>query len=817
MSPRRPLPLLPGPARTAGRVQRKCLLATAAAVAWLCVASAPALATSGYGPSGHFTTTGGDAQAIAVDPATRQFYVATFVSEGFDPGAIERFSSTAGPLNTFGSAYFTGVAVDPLNHDVYAYDSQHQSIDAFDSAGDPVDVFEEGTTSTLVLTGGEFAAVRIATDAAGDIYYPNQALGELQQFHPDGTPGLTIADLTGPSDVAVAPDGTIYVLDTNASSGEPQLQQFEPTGAPTGTGVFAAGGLSRPRAAGVDAGGDVFVLDDTPDGTVVDELDSSGGRLRTFAAGLLHEADSIAVDPSSGAVYVLQNEGFSSPGSVSLFTPSTITPPAAATGQATGIDPGDELVTGTVNPEGTDTTYRFDYGRTQAFGRAAPPTDTDAGHGAADAQAIAVIAGLEPNQTYRYRVVATNAEGDRTYGADEAFTTQPARPAVSGETASATTQTGTTLEAQINPNNQPTSYYFEYATSPTLSGASAVPAPPGTEIGGGFGDQTAAQDIGGLAPNTSYYYRTIAVNATGTTDGPIERFSTLPLAPGVTTGPASAITQTSATLNGTLTTRDSQTTYRFEYVSDAEFRSGGYELAKTAPQPEGSEPAFTEPAAVAVAVEGLEPDTTYHVRLLASNAGGASEAGEVTFTTPILPPAVSTGFPVTLDPTAATVQAGVNPEGGAADYFFEYGPTTSYGASTAVARVAASLESQPVLATLAGLAPGATYHYRVLASNSSGTTRGRDESFTTPAEGVAAAAASPFGIGTSLALPGATYGVLSGLAPTPPSKNAGEPQPTTRDQKLAAALRACRKAKRRARRSRCERRARRRYGHQRPR
>jgi hypothetical protein len=791
------------------------LTAVALSVCCLGSTSVPAWATTGYQELGSFETTGIKPQQVAADQTSGNLYVATFAAPPglFGPGDIELFDASGNTLNSFGSAEearFSGVALDPTTHHVYAYDSHHQALGAFDASGHPINAFEGGSAPSLPTSGGE-GPVQIATDANGDIYYPNQALEQVQEFRPDGTPGpVTILGTTTPTDVAVTP-ARIYVVDVNPSSGATQVQQFDASGVPVGTGPLGNGVLTEPKALAVDSNGDVFVIDQGSGG-VVDEFNSAGLLIRMFAVGKLTAAASIAVNSASGQIYVAES-GFLSHGPVLIFGPSTKSVPSSSTGTATAIDPTGEQVTGTVNPQGSATGYHFEYGRTASYGNDAPAPDAVTGSGSANIPVNTTLSGLEPNQTYHYRLVATNAEGDRTYGTDATFTTLSAAPSVSGEATSGTTQTGATLEAQVNPNNQPTTYYFEYGTSPTLSEASAVPAPPGPEAGAGYGNQTAGQAIEGLSPNTTYYYRALATNSTGKTEGPIESFTTPPLAPLADAEAASSITQTTATLNATLTTQDAETSYRFQYVADAEFQNSGYERATSMPEPEPHVSASPTTTPVATGVSGLEPGTVYHVRVVASSAGGVSTSGERTFATLILRPAATTGLPVDVTPTSATVQAGVNPEGGAATYLFHYGQTTAYGASTPAGGVVANTEPQAVTATFTGLAPHTTYHYRILATNSSGTTEGQDESLTTPPEGSPPApGVSPFGAGGSIPLPTGPYGLLTGLAPTPPSSTRdGAPASLTVTQKLSRAIKACAKLKSKPRKRTCLERARRKY------
>ena len=747
--------------------------------------SASAQATTGYKLQRQFSTNeGNDANGVAVNQSTNDVYVAALFP--FSHGTLEEFSASGTFIKSLQSAptefapRFSGVAVDPGSQRVYAVDDQNQLIDAFDAEGNPVSAFTGGTSSSLPVTGGRETNVQIASDANGDIYYPNQALEEVQEFRPDGTPvPVLISGLLRPTDVAVA-STRIYVVDTNPSVGGRQVQEFDSSGVPVGAGVLGRGVLSNPKAAAVDSNGDVFVLDESTSEMLVVEFDSTGTLIRAFGAGPIATGSGIATD-SSGEVYVLENAGFSSHGPVLIFGPSSVTAPMAITGAAASVEPSVETVNGTVNPEGTDTKYHFQYGTSAAYGQST--ADTDAGSTTTSVAAEATLSSLEPSQTYHYRLVATNAEGDRAYGADHEFTTEAAAPLVTNERASGVTQTDAVLEAGINPNNQPTMAYFKYSISPTLEGATAVPAPPGPEVGAGFGESPISQDIGGgLSPNTTYYYQVVATNATHSTEGQIESFTTLPLAPVAEAEAPSGITQTTATLNGTVTTQDARTTYSFQYVDDSDFQSTGYQRATSVPQPEGAAEASLQPVPVTAVVGELTPDTTYHVRLVASNAGGFTEGPEHTFTTVVLPPSVATGLPVSVAATAVTVNGGVDPEHGETTYRFDYVDqadflSTGYQNATSVPKPEGSAgsagETQIVTGTFGRLSPLSVYHYRLVATNAGGTRDGADETFSTPAErGRLEPQGSPFGAGSSLPLPGIIYPNLSNIVPVLPAKTA---------------------------------------------
>jgi len=82
--------------------------------------------------------------------------------------------------------------------------------------------------------------------------------------------------------------------------------------------------------------------------------------------------------------------------------------------------------------------------------------------------------------------------------------------------------------------------------------------------------------------------------------------------------------------------------------------------------------------------------------------------------------------------TTATLSGGVYPNGLDTTYYWQYGPTTSYGTQTASVDVGGGQAPVQVPSALTGLAPGTTYHYRLVAVNGDGTAYGYDSMLTTP-------------------------------------------------------------------------------------
>lgn len=193
--------------------------------------------------------------------------------------------------------------------------------------------------------------------------------------------------------------------------------------------------------------------------------------------------------------------------------------------------------------------------------------------------------------------------------------------------------------------------------------------------------------------------------------------------PAASTSAPDALTLSTATLKGSVTPNGGPTTYRFEYGT-----SDSYGLA-TSERDAGS---GTVPVAVSVPVTGLTSDTTYHVRLVATNPAGVTRSTDRTFrtTAPTRAPGASTSSATAVRADSALLRGSLDPRGQSTTYRFEYGTTTKYGSLTP--EVAASWSgSKTVSATIGGLAPYTTYHYRLVATSAAGTTRGSDRSLRT--------------------------------------------------------------------------------------
>ncbi|MDQ6777514.1 MAG: hypothetical protein M3071_15160, partial [Actinomycetota bacterium] len=94
-------------------------------------------------------------------------------------------------------------------------------------------------------------------------------------------------------------------------------------------------------------------------------------------------------------------------------------------------------------------------------------------------------------------------------------------------------------------------------------------------------------------------------------------------------------------------------------------------------------------------------------------------------------PIVITGTATSLTGSTATLNAAVNPNGSAATYYFDYGTSASYGSKSSTGNLAAGTAAVLASGKLSHLKVNTTYHFRIVATNAAGTSRGVDRTFNT--------------------------------------------------------------------------------------
>jgi hypothetical protein len=194
--------------------------------------------------------------------------------------------------------------------------------------------------------------------------------------------------------------------------------------------------------------------------------------------------------------------------------------------------------------------------------------------------------------------------------------------------------------------------------------------------------------------------------------------------PTVVTGAASSLANTSAVLNGSVNPNVAGTTYQFQYGL-----TNAYGLSTTSRSAGSGRTA----KAVTGTAAGLLPGTVYHYRVVAINRDGGTLGADRAFRTTGHPlPGVSTGPPVGVGTTTATLTGAVDPNGQSAQWVFQYGLTTTYTAQTVPPQTLPALSSTlPVASALSGLKPGTLFHYRLVAIRGSNVVYGGDQTFLT--------------------------------------------------------------------------------------
>jgi hypothetical protein len=424
--------------------------------------------------------------------------------------------------------------------------------------------------------------------------------------------------------------------------------------------------------------------------------------------------------------------------------------PKATTKAPTSVASGSAVLAGTVTPESEYAMYQFQYGETASYG------SITAKHGvlgryAEQANVSLLTSSLVPNTTYHYRIVASNDAGELAYGADQTFTTSP-QPAVVSEpvegiNVSDSEKGSATLRATINGGKTDTTYQFRWGA--TTSYGSVLPASP-ESVGAAGVYTTVTQRISGLKGNTIYHYCVGVTNKYGTACND-NTFTTPNWNPEALTVSA-ALNEgnaTVATLSGSVypihldALGNSATegfltpSYRFGYQSVevnelGESKVRGWIPASLTPV----ENPVRNGNKVTALITELEPGKAYRYHLEASNIEGSADGGTVEFTTPAAVLSAEskgvTGFAadgqlVTLNGSINTNLPNTNKS-----YWFEYGPTASYGTKTIEASAGSGTGTVAVSKAITGLSANSTYHFRIVATNSNGTSYGEDVSFRTP-------------------------------------------------------------------------------------
>jgi len=384
--------------------------------------------------------------------------------------------------------------------------------------------------------------------------------------------------------------------------------------------------------------------------------------------------------------------------------------PTAVTGATTSVGATTAVVTGKVDPGGEATSWYVEYGTSTSYGSRTGARS--AGNGTAQVDVSEQLRGLTTGATYHYRVVASNAAGT-SRGADQVLSTRAA-PTVVTSSAWALGPTAATVGGNVDPNGRSTGWWIEYGTTTSYGSRTDTQS-----AGSGSSAVSVSVRLTGLRAGDTYHFRLVASNDLGTTRGADRSFRT-DLAPSVSTGGADGVTVSSARVSGSVDPQGRGTVAWFEYGTSTALGS------RTGDQDAGF---GTRSTRVSAQLGGLQPGTRYYYRAAARSDAGTVMGQTRSFTTSA-GPLVVTGSPQ-VSGIAVVLTGTVDPVGRSTSWWFELGPTTSYGTTTVVKSAGSGRGAVAVSESVAGLSPGAEYHARLVARSSAGTTRGADVVFRT--------------------------------------------------------------------------------------
>jgi hypothetical protein len=200
--------------------------------------------------------------------------------------------------------------------------------------------------------------------------------------------------------------------------------------------------------------------------------------------------------------------------------------PSEVSAEAVGVRIRTARLSGALNPGGS-ARYFFAYCAEAPPETCAKQTPVSGPLSGESPQAAgpAEITGLTPDTTYHYWLVASNAKGT-LHSAEGTFQTEPLTvPEVGGDSAANVGSGSVALDAQVDPKESATNYYFEYGTSSAYGSRTAE-----ASVGLGAEAVAAPAHVDGLTPGTEYHFRVVAMNEAGTARGEDMIFRTLPAA-----------------------------------------------------------------------------------------------------------------------------------------------------------------------------------------------------------------------------------------------------------------------------------------------
>ena len=597
--------------------------------------------------------------AIAADAADHVWVSYSTPHEGIAEYAAFPSLAQIGDLN--GEGYLEGrppgfLAIDSINGSIYSSDPLFGRVDEFTSTGE---------LTPPQWEFGSFGVQGLSVDNSGDesngtVYVVNGSGNDqdssVKAFNPGEVPAAFAAHepyidgneidirevstgqepLESVTAAAVDSSGNLYLADPLFDSGSGALAEFSHTGEFLRLITFAEvpGGLGERGLSGLTidpSNGNILVVDSAQD--VVDELSTAGKYLGQLTGTPTGEngkevpfgklTGAIAVN-SAGVLYI----GDAEHATVDIFAP-TVAVPRVTYNPESDATPTSGTLNATVDPQegGNVTACHFEYGTDTSFGLGSRPCldETDAEIGTAshpittETEVHTSLSGLSTDTTYYYRLVAGNSNASRP-GLIRSFTPRAVQN-LQTDSATNVEATSATLNGSFFGEGENIEYFFQYGSDSTYGNTTSETRETGPLVGA---QELTGIPINGLQLGATYHYRIVARDGHGTTFGPDRTVTTLtrPSIDGLST---SNLTSTAATLHATINPNGGDTKYHFEYGTTAAYGNNAPEPAQEIADELSSD------HAVQIAVGGLQPNVTYHFRVVAESKFGSTESEDQTF------------------------------------------------------------------------------------------------------------------------------------------------------------------------------------------